>query len=184
MSWQILEETDVSPSRWFPVIKHKVQLPDGAIIDDYFVSPIGNVVMVLPLTPEGNFILVKQYKHGLRNIFLELPGGMQQRGKSIEASALAELEEETGIKVTEDRLIPLGRIANNPTKTNQITYGFLVREAVINSVQKLDSTEQIELVSVHPSEAIRMIKKGTIETSDTVALLFKAYLEHPDIFLK
>lgn len=183
MLWQVLEEKDVSPSRWFPILQHKVKLPNGTVIDDYFFSPIGNVVMVLPLTADGNFILVKQYKHGLQDIFLELPGGMQQNGKSIEASAVAELEEETGIKVTEDRLISLGKIANNPTKTNQITYGFLVKNAEVNSIQRLDSTEQIELVTVSPADAIKLIKDGTIQTSDTVALIFKAYLDHSEIFL-
>jgi len=182
MSWQVLEESDVSPSKWFPILQHKVKLPNGTIIDDYFFSPIGNVVMVLPLTADGNFILVKQYKHGLQDIFLELPGGMQQKGKSIEASAIAELEEETGIKVAIDRLISLGKIANNPTKTNQITYGFLVRDAEFNSVQRLDTTEQIELITISPTEAIELIKDGSIRTSDTVALIFKAYLDHPEIF--
>ncbi|WP_407431250.1 NUDIX hydrolase [Arcticibacter sp.] len=183
MSWQVLEEKDVSPSRWFPILQHKVKMPNGTIIDDYFFSPIGNVAMVLPLTSDGNFILVKQYKHGLQDIFLELPGGMQQKGKSIEASAVAELEEETGIKITLDRLIPLGKIANNPTKTNQITYGFLVKDAEFNSVQRLDTTEQIELMELSPSETIELIKDGSIRTSDTVALIFKAYLDHPEIFV-
>lgn len=183
MSWQVLEEKDVSPSRWFPVLQHKVKLPNGMIIDDYFFSPIGNVVMVLPLTSDGKFILVKQYKHGLQDIFIELPGGMQQNGKSIEASAIAELEEETGIRVHEDRLISLGKVANNPTKTNQITYGFLVKNAEFNAAQRLDSTEQIELISVTPREALELIKKGTIRTSDTVAIIFKAYLDYPGIFV-
>lgn len=183
MSWQVLEENDVSPSKWFPILQHKVKLPDGTIVDDYFFSPIGNVVMILPVTREGNFILVKQYKHGLQDIFIELPGGMQQKGKSIGASAIAELEEETGIKVTEDMLIPLGKIANNPTKTNQITYGFLVKNAEFNSTQRLDSTEQIELLSISPIETINLIKDGTIRTSDTVALIFRAYLDHPELFV-
>lgn len=182
MSWQILEEYDVSPSRWFPILKHKVKLPNGTIIDDYFFSPIGNVVMILPMTTDGNFILVKQYKHGLQDVFLELPGGMQQNGKTIEASAIAELEEETGIRVDTDRLISLGTVANNPTKTNQVTYGFLVKDAEFNSVQNFDITEQIELVTVSPTEVIELIKCGSIRTSDTVALIFKAYLDHPEIF--
>lgn len=183
MSWQVLEEKDVSPSKWFPILQHKVKLPDGTVVDDYFFSPIGNVAMVLPVTSEGNFILVKQYKHGLQDIFIELPGGMQQKGKGIEASAVAELEEETGIKITEDMLIPLGKIANNPTKTNQITYGFLVKNAEFNSTQRLDSTEQIELLSISPAETIKLIKDGTIRTSDTVALIFRAYLDHPELFV-
>lgn len=182
MSWQVLEEKDVSPSRWFPVLQHKVKLPDGTVIDDYFFSPIGNVVMILPLTPDGNFILVKQYKHGLQNIFIELPGGMQQNGKSIKESAIAELEEETGIRISQDKLIALGKVANNPTKTNQITYGFLVKDAEINSAQRLDSTEQIELLTISPKETIRLVKEGMIQTSDTVALIFKAYLDYPEIF--
>ncbi|MFH1509498.1 MAG: hypothetical protein ABIE68_05005 [bacterium] len=57
--WKVIKEEDVSPSKWFPVIRHEVELLEGTIIDDYFFSPLGNVVMVLPITTNNEIVLVK-----------------------------------------------------------------------------------------------------------------------------
>jgi ADP-ribose pyrophosphatase len=95
--WKVLKEVDVSPSPWFPLLQHTVELANGQVVDDYFFSPLGDVVQVLAITPQHEVVLVRQYKHALGEILLELPGGMQQKNTSIIQSALNELEEETGI---------------------------------------------------------------------------------------
>ena len=57
--WKIIEETDISPSKWFPIKKHKVKLPNGKIIDDYYITDLNNVGMVLPITTKNEVVLVK-----------------------------------------------------------------------------------------------------------------------------
>lgn len=180
--WKIIEEKDVSPSKWFPIKQHKIELPNGKIIDDYFITTLGNVGMILPVTKENEVILVKQYKHGVNEIILELPAGFQQKNKSIEESALSELEEETGIKAKLDKLIPIGKISNTPTKSTHVTYGFLATELAFNSKQSLEITEEIEIVKKKPKEVIEMIKTGEIWVGDSVGLIMKAYLMFPEIF--
>lgn len=180
--WKVLKEQDVSPSPWFPILQHTVQLANGQIIDDYYFAPLGDVVQVLALTPQNEVVLVRQYKHGLGEILLELPGGMQQKGKSIIQSALNELEEETGIYAESDQLILLGKIANNPTKTRQITYGFILFDAQFNSVQKPDVTEAIEVVTMPAPEVLQQVKNGSIWVTDSMNFILKAALLYPDIF--
>ncbi|RKR81374.1 8-oxo-dGTP pyrophosphatase MutT (NUDIX family) [Mucilaginibacter gracilis] len=180
--WTVLKEEDVSPSPWFPLLRHTVKLQNGNIIDDYFFAPLGDVVILVALTPRHEVILVKQYKHGLGDILLELPGGMQQKEKSIIESALNELEEETGVKATASQLIALGKLANNATKTRQITYGFIVFDAEVTTVQKLDSTEMIDVINVPAPQVLQMVKDGEIWTVDSVAFILKAALLYPDVF--
>lgn len=180
--WKIISEEDISPSRWFPILKHVVELPNTKIIDDYFISPFGNAVMILPFTKNNEIVLVKQYKHGLGEILIELPAGFQQANKSIEASALAELLEETGIQTTLSNLEFIGKISNNPTKTNQITHGFLARNLEFNSVQHFDSTEDIEVLVVKPKEVLAMISRGELWTGDSVAMILKVHMTHPELF--
>jgi ADP-ribose pyrophosphatase len=180
--WLLLDEEDVSPSPWFPVKKHTVQLANGNIVDDYYFSPLGDVVMVLAITTQNEVVLVKQYKHALGEITLELPGGMQQKNKSIVQSALNELEEETGIKATEERLVPLGRIAINPTKLKQVTYGFIVFDAEFNSVQKFDDTEDIQVVTLPAPEVLQKALNGEIWATDSLSFIFKAALVYPVVF--
>ncbi|GAA4316589.1 NUDIX hydrolase [Mucilaginibacter gynuensis] len=180
--WTLLNEEDISPSHWFPLVKHTVRLANGKVIDDYYFSPLGDVAQVLAITANNEVVLVKQYKHALGQILLELPGGMQQKNKSIIESAINELEEETGIKTTSERLIPLGKIANNPTKLNQVTYGFLLFDAEINTVQKLDETEEIEVVLMPAPEVLRQAMSGEIWVTDSLNFILKTALRYPDIF--
>lgn len=180
--WKVLKVEDVSPSKWFPVMQHKVELPDGTIIDDYFISPMGNVVMILPITTQNEIVLVKQYKHALGEVVIELPAGFQQKGKSLEESALAELEEEVGIKTTSDNLIFLGKTANNPTKTTHVTYCYIATNLDFNSKQNLEITEDIEVLKLPPQEVLRMIHNGEIWVADSIANIMKAFFQYPDIF--
>jgi ADP-ribose pyrophosphatase len=180
--WKVLEEEDVSPSPWYPLLRHTVQLQNGQIIDDYYFSPLGDVVILVALNKQHEVILVKQYKHGIADILLELPGGMQQKDKSIIQSALNELEEETGVRAQPEQLISLGKLANNPTKARQITYGFIVFDAEITTAQKLDTTELIEVVTIPAPQVLQMVKDGEIWTVDSSAFILKAALMYPQIF--
>jgi len=180
--WTLVKEEDVSPSPWFPLVKHTVKLANGNVIDDYYYSPLGDVAQVLALTKNNEVVLVKQYKHALGEVLIELPGGMQQKNRSIIESALNELEEETGIKATANQLISLGKIANNPTKLNQITYGFILFDAEFNSVQKLDSTEDILIMTKPAPEVLKMAINGEIYVTDSLNFILKAALAYPDIF--
>ncbi len=180
--WKVLKEQDVSPSPWFPLLQHTVELANGKIIDDYFFAPLGDVVMVLAITPNNEVVLARQYKHGLGEILLELPGGMQQKNTSILQSAINELEEEVGIKATADDLISLGKIANNPTKTRQITYGYIIFNAQFNSKQKLDPTENIEVITMPAPQVLEYAKEGKIWVTDSLNFILKAALIYPEVF--
>ena len=180
--WKTLAVEDVSPSKWFPVERHVVELPDGTVVDDYFISPLGDVVMVLPVTRDNKFVLVRQYKHAIGEIVIELPAGFQQAGKSLAETVVSELEEECGIKTAVSSLIFLGKIANNPTKTTHVTHCYLVRDAEFNSVQNLEPTEEIELLTVTPQQALTMIADGDIWAGDSIAAIMKTFLRFPEIF--
>jgi len=180
--WTILKEEDVSPSPWFPLLKHTVQLANGHIMDDYYLALLGNVVIVLALTPAHEVVLVRQYKHGLGQVLLELPGGIEQDGKGVIGSALNELEEETGVRATADQLISLGKVNVNPTKMRQVTNGFIVFDAEFNSKQKFDISEDIEVVLLPAKQVLQMVKDGEIWTTDSVNFILKAALRYPDIF--
>lgn len=180
--WKVLDKENVSPSKWFPIEKHKVRLPDGSVVDDYFVSPLGNVSMVLPITKNKEIYLVKQYKHGLGEIVIELPAGFQQKGKTLQQSAIAELEEEIGAVVLEENLYSLGKIANVPTKIMNITYGFLAQEVELTSDQKLEVTENIEILKIKANKVLEMVKNEEIWVTDSVVFITRAYFQFPKLF--
>ncbi len=182
--WKLRNITDVSPSPWFPIERHEVELSDGRLVDDYYITTLADVAMVLPITIEGKLVLVKQYKHGQRDFMLELPAGFVQEGKSITESALAELKEETGILTTADNLTPLGHIAHIPTKSTQVVHAFLATNLEFNTTQNLDDLEEIEVVEVLPSEALDLVLSGDIWGSDSAYFILRAAIIYPEYFGK
>jgi 8-oxo-dGTP pyrophosphatase MutT (NUDIX family) len=176
----LLEEKDVSPSKWFPLFLHKVKLPDGRIIDDYYISKLGDVAMIVAITKNKEIVFVRQYKHGADDFLLELPAGRIGK-KTPEEGAKAELEEEAGIKV--DKLESLGWLYHTSSKDPIKIYGFIVTGVSINTQQKFDETEDIELVLVPVGEIEEMIKNKELNGSDTHAFLYIAKLKYPELFV-
>lgn len=166
--WELLSEEDISPSKWFPLFKHKIKLSSGKIVDDYYLAKLGHVAMVVPVTPQGNLILVRQYKHGAGSITLEFPAGVIEKGQEPLTAAKAELKQETGIVA--ESLLLLGQLHALPTKNASILYGYLATNVEVSQAQELDETEEIEIVEVSPEEMESKIVSGEINCSDTLAL--------------
>lgn len=170
-AWEIVEREDVSPSRWYPVERHVVLLPDDRIVDDYYVSTFEPSVMIVPVHVDGRFVMVRQYKHGIREITLEFPAGGCDSRES-RAAAIAELEEETGILVQEDALQQLGFLASASSKSTHRVHMYSVENVTINSEQRLDDNEEIDVVFLTLDEIHEHIRSGSIIGADTIAALY------------
>lgn len=102
-----------------------LRMPDGQEIDWYY-SDVPESVMVVPVTADGNVILVKQYRHNLKADTLELPAGVTSAGESMQEAALRELVEETGHTLRDpSTLVSLGRFYTLPSETNKYVNFFL-----------------------------------------------------------
>jgi 8-oxo-dGTP pyrophosphatase MutT (NUDIX family) len=177
--WKLIERKDVSPSKWYPLFVDKVELPNGTVIDDYYVSELGDVAMVIAITPENEIVFARQYKHGVREILLELPAG-RIGGKSPEEAAHEELREETGIIA--EKLIKVGQVSVAPSKDSTYTHVFVVPNARIEQEQDLDATENIELVKIPIEKIDEKIASGEIRVADTIAALTLARLNKTELF--
>lgn len=178
--WKILKEEDISPSPWFPLFKQTALLQDGTQIDDYYLARLGNVSMVIPITPNKEIIFVRQYKNGVAEITLELPAGFLEKDQSALQAAQHELEQETGIKCNHLQFV--GELWAMPTKTDIRVFGYIATDVVFNSKQDLDRTENIEIVPVSIEHELEdFIVSGKINCSDSLALLFLAKLKFPQL---
>ncbi|QDA58590.1 NUDIX hydrolase [Hymenobacter jejuensis] len=174
--WETLKSDIVFDHKWYQLRRDYVRLPNGLELDDYFVSVRRNVALTFPLTDDNHVIFVRQYKHGVQDILIELPGGVIDEGETepIEA-AKRELLEETGY--ASDNMQFLLQVADNPTKDTNKIYFFLARNAHQVSAQNLDRTENIEVVKVPVADVEGMIISGQIRVSGSVALCLLALKE-------
>lgn len=169
--WKKLRSRFVLDNQWCRVRVDEVELPNGKIIDDFFVNVRPDIALVVPITPKQEIVFVRQYRHGVEEILLELPAGAFDRDReTAESAAMREMTEETGYLC--DRLIKLTTLYDNPVKdTNQI-HIFLGTEAKKVQAQHLDETEEIELVLLPVTQVMEKISQGKICVSGSVAALF------------
>lgn len=171
--WKILKSTLVFDHKWYKLRRDEVALPNGKVLDDYFVSVRQDVVVCFPITKDKEVIFVRQYKHGAGKILLELPGGMIDEGEqSKEAAIKRELLEETGYRP--EKLEHIITLQDNPTKDTNRIYGFIAYDVDIVAEQNTDVTEDIEIVKVPLNEIRPMILNGDITVSNSVSLCLLA----------
>ena len=179
--WKILESRHVFRHFWYTLRQDTVQLPDGQILDDYFVSVRRNVVIIFAVTPDNRVPMVRQYKHGAQKILLELPGGYVDDGEKPEEAARRELLEETGYEA--ERLHLLAQAHNDPTKDTNTIYLYLAAQAVKKQEQHLDQTENIS-VELFPLTHIKdLVTQGKIHVCGSITAIYLAF-EHLEEFAK
>lgn len=169
--WQLLQSRMVLDNRWCKVRQDKVKLPNGTIIDDFFVNVRPEIVLILPVTSNKEIIFVRQYRHGVNEILLELPGGsFDPTEETAEEAVKREIQEETGYiaKVVNK----LATLYDNPVKDTNKIHLFLAEDVIKSSEQMLDITEEIEIVLVPVESVLDKIIQGEISVAGSVAALF------------
>ncbi|MSR64621.1 MAG: NUDIX hydrolase [Verrucomicrobiae bacterium] len=138
--------------------KHKVLVLSGS-----------NWVNVIALTPDEKVVLIEQYRHGIDQVTLEIPGGMINRDEAPELGGARELREETGY--VGDDVTLLGTVHPNPAFQSNICHTILIRNAHKTSETEFDSGEDIAVHLVPLKEIPDMIREGKI-THSLVILAF------------
>lgn len=149
--------------------KDKCQLPNGMVINDYYVNEYSDWENAIVITKENKVVLVEQYRYAGEGFFLEIPAGKIEENESYEEGILRELREETGF-TSRTKPIKLGEFMVNPaTQTNKvITY--LIVDAFKVYEQDLDDTEEIDVHLYDFDDMGKALKEGQIKTQ-----LFTAY---------
>lgn len=131
-------------------------------------------VNVIPLTRSGEVVLVRQFRFGIWQDTLEIPGGMVDEGEAPDHAALRELEEETGYRPTLP-LVPLGSIHPNPALQANRCHSFLALDCERLHGGHPDESEDLEVVLTPRADIPGLILGGQISHA-LVAVAF--LLEH------
>lgn len=127
-------------------------------------------VNVIALTKAHELVMVEQYRHGIHDITLEIPGGLCEKGESIISTGLRELVEETGYVGTSAEII--GTVQPNPAYQNNYCHTIVVHDVQLRSVQTLDEHEEIQ-VQLHGLDMIdRLVQEGRIQNAMVISALY------------
>ncbi len=169
--WQILQSNFIINNQWCCVRQDRVKLPNGTIIDDYFVNLRPEIALILPITSNQEIVFVRQYRHGVQDILLELPAGaFDPKKEDSLTAAKRELEEETGYIAQE--LIFMKTIYDNPVKDDNKIHIFLGLDVEKTGTINLDITEEIEVVLIPMKDVITRIMTEEICVAGTISTIF------------
>ena len=160
---------DASP--FMTVRQEECLLPNGLVISDYNVIDEPDIVIAFVLTEDNQLVLVEQYKHGIGEICLEVPGGLSDGGAPLE-EIQREVREETGYE--SDDWQALNPYINNPTRFNNRIHGFIARNAKKVTAQHLDPAEAIKVHVMPIEDVLSTVSQGRISAVHSIAIIFQA----------
>ena len=162
----------VFEGRVFGVNVESITLPKGHRLDAEIVRHPGSVVLI-PVTAEGDVILVRQYRHAIGQWSWELPAGSLKRGEDPVVAASRECQEELGLVPT--RVEPVGRLFPTPGYCDEEMHFYkatgLRPPGPADAETQQDEDEDIEPKAMTIDAVRRMIAAGEITDMKTVAAL-------------
>lgn len=161
--WEKLGEKPLATTRVLDLHSVRYRHPVRRTERDFFVLQIPNWVNVLALTPDHQLVLVRQFRFGVDNFSLEIPGGVMEAGEEPVAAGLRELQEETGYTGTGARL--LGSVQPNPAIQNNRCHLVLVEQAVRSTAMTWDTDEEIEVTTAPVDDVLAWARSGRITHS-------------------
>lgn len=166
--WTLLHSERKFADRLIAVDHDVYRLEETGGTNDFTVIRTADWINVIPVTREGNFVFIRQFRHGIREVTLEIPGGAIDPGDPDPLAAAArELREETGYEAL--RWEYLGFVTPNPALQDNRCHTFLALEACRARAPSLDAYERIEVALLSRAEASRALRDGTVHHGLVVA---------------
>ena len=104
-SWTRLSSRYVADYKVTKVREDRYRFEPGDREADFLVCESSDWVVILPITVDGDVVFVRQFRHGVGHVVLEIPGGLIDGDESPEEAAKRELREETGYEATRVRKV-------------------------------------------------------------------------------
>lgn len=170
--WRTIKSDTVIEDYHVTVKKNAVQLPDGALINDFYTVTIPDAAMVAAITPEGKILLKTEFRYAVGEDVIECPAGMFEKDENDPLTvAKRELLEETGY--TSDSWTYLGSTLESTSKLTNRMHLFLAKDCVQTCGQHLDANEHLTVTEVYLDTAVGMVMNGSINANSTAHLIMK-----------
>jgi 8-oxo-dGTP pyrophosphatase MutT (NUDIX family) len=173
-SWICESERTILDSPFMRFVERHCRSSESEVRHKFYLFQSKDWCNIIPVTEDGKIVFVKQYRIGISEHTLEIPGGvMDPTDQDPQAAAIREMTEETGYAPTENfRCVSLGWTFPNPAIQDNRCHSFIVGPVKKVSDQKLDAAEMIDIVEIPIEEIPQRILNGEI----THALMLNTFL--------
>ena len=173
LKWKRLSSYYIHKGPWATLRSDRCEMPDGRIVEDYYVLEYPNWVNAVAITEDGKILMVQQYRHAAGIVSIELPGGVIEAGESPEAGLRRELLEETGYQFDDFELLCITYA--NPSTANNYTSCYLARGGKKVQAQSLDEHEELIVETFTIDEVKQLLADNKIAQALHCTGLFYAF---------
>ncbi|MEO6590256.1 MAG: NUDIX hydrolase [Pyrinomonadaceae bacterium] len=167
-TWKIKSSKEVADCRVFKVREDFCERTSDKMESSFFVCENPDWVNIIALTKNNEVILIEQFRHGIKEIILEVPGGMIDGDEEKpETAARRELLEETGFSA--DKFVLLGKSRPNPAIQNNTVFHYLALDCEKTEETSFDEHESVLTKIVSLEVAENLIENGVIAHSLVIA---------------
>jgi 8-oxo-dGTP pyrophosphatase MutT (NUDIX family) len=177
--WTITKDKKVYGTPIFSLQEKEVLPDDGSDAAKFYVLNAPEWINVIALTDNNEVALVEQYRHGIDETTLEIPGGMVDAGEKPLEAAKRELLEETGFESDSWEL--LGKASSNPAILSNFTHIYMARDCKKTSPQQTDGHEDIKVHSLPIKEFLSLVDEGVVHHSIVLAGVAKFLIKYPHL---
>ena len=174
--WKLIRSQPAQSFRVFSVRTDTTVSPRTGIEHDFYVIETRDWINIIPLTDDDQMVMIRQYRHGSREVTLEIPGGLVDPGDTPKKAAARELLEETGYQAK--KWIKIGVGNPNPALFNNRCYTFLAQDIKKIAAPTPDQTEDIEVVLIPLADIPELIRKGEIGHAIVIMAFCHYFLRH------
>lgn len=160
---QIIDSAEIFRGRVFSVTVDTI-VEAGITYQREVVHHRGSAVIV-PILPDGNVALVRQYRHPAVRYLLEFPAGTLNEGEAPEEGAARELEEELGMVA--GRWEKLSEFFVSPGFCEEKMWLYLATD-LEPTRQQLEADELLSVVPLSLTQAVEMVSEGEIQDAKTI----------------
>jgi ADP-ribose pyrophosphatase len=137
-------------------------------IREVAIHPGGAVIV--PITNEGNFVLVKQFRYPLQKELIEFPAGKLDENEDPIICAKRELEEETGY--SSDDISYLGKIYTAPGYCTELLHIYLATNLKSGNHNREEGEREMQILEMSQNDLLKLIQEEAIVDSKTISALF------------